>query len=81
MNAKNTLHRVLRGGSWLDSSAADFRAACPVINTPLFRYDDNGFRTTQSGCCQVLKGGAKPSSSTPDPERFRTCSRFRVPAQ
>lgn len=56
---KNTLHRVYRGGAWYNSSATFVRAAFRLDDSPLIRYYYFGFRTTQAGCCQVLKGGAK----------------------
>ena len=53
----DTIHRVIRGGSWLNSSTLLVRGAYCIGNTPLARSDNIGFRTTQTGCRQILKGG------------------------
>ena len=52
--------RVVRGGSWHYATATNVRAALRDVSTPMGRYFSYiGFRTTQAGCRQILKGGAK----------------------
>lgn len=50
------LPRVVRGGSWLHTSAAVVRAALRFNYTSLVRYDYIGVRCSQRGCKQPLKG-------------------------
>ena len=52
--------REVRGGSWHYATATSVRAAFRFDCTPMGRYFSYiGFRTTQAGCRQILKGGAK----------------------
>lgn len=49
-------HRVLRGGGWDGTTATVVLATIRYGNSPTVRYGDFGFRTTQSGFRQPLKG-------------------------
>ena len=48
--------RVVRGGGWLNFDAAKVRAAYRHWTAPAGRRSRLGFRTTQTGCRQPLKG-------------------------
>lgn len=52
----DNLPRVYRGGSWDDTSATDVRAAYRNVITPMFRYNDIGFRCVLRGREPVGKG-------------------------
>ena len=49
------LYRVVRGGSWNNSSATNVRAAYRLVSTPLNRDNYIGFRCSQRGCRMPLK--------------------------
>ena len=50
----DNFRRVVRGGSWYDSSASVVRAACRGGDTPSGRRGDVGFRCAQRGCRQSV---------------------------
>jgi formylglycine-generating enzyme required for sulfatase activity len=52
--------RVFRGGSWDYATADIVRAAFRCGNSPVYRDNDIGFRTVQSGARQPLKGANPP---------------------
>ena len=53
--------RVYRGGGgWGGGSAARARAALRFTDAPADRYYSLGFRLTQTGCQQILKGVTPP---------------------
>ena len=52
----DTLHRVFRGSGWYYYDATGVRASFRFGSLPSFRSDNIGFRCSQRGTRQPLKG-------------------------
>lgn len=56
----NNLYRVIRGGSWLNSSTLLVLGAYCIGNSPLARSDNIGFRCSQRGVRMTINDKDRP---------------------